>query len=86
MVKLNIPKRALISESNADDRTRTCNLRFRRPMLYPVELHPHRAGWEGYHTSAYSATTELTMRVDFLATFGIISDSPNSLGTTLRSS
>ena len=34
---------------NADDRTRTCNLRFRRPMLYPIELHPqggpdHTAG------------------------------------------
>ena len=23
-------------------RTRTRNLRFRRPMLYPIELHPHR--------------------------------------------
>ena len=28
------PSRPLV---NASDRTRTCNLRFRRPMLYPIE-------------------------------------------------
>lgn len=29
---------------NASGRARTCNLRFRRPMLYPVELHPLGGG------------------------------------------
>ena len=61
-------------EHNADDRTRTCNLRFRRPTLYPVELHPH--GWEEYHSNSYIATSNLVERVDFLLVFGIIPSSP----------
>ncbi len=30
-------------EKSTPDRTRTCNLRFRRPMLYPIELLVHRS-------------------------------------------
>ncbi len=32
----------LITTGGAPDRTRTCNRRLRRPMLYPVELRAHR--------------------------------------------
>ncbi len=31
-----------IVEDGAPGRTRTCNLRLRRPLLYPVELQAHR--------------------------------------------
>jgi hypothetical protein len=34
-------------ESGADGRTRTCDLRLRRPTLYPAELHPHPARQDG---------------------------------------
>ena len=66
-----------IRSINADDRTRTCNLRFRRPMLYPVELHPLWCflplyGREGYHSTIYIATPNSLKRVDFLLVFGII--------------
>ena len=38
---LYLKKKTLQKEgSNADGRIRTCNRRFRRPVLYPIELHP----------------------------------------------
>ena len=33
------------TKSGAPDRTRTCNLRLRRPLLYPVELRAQKPQW-----------------------------------------
>src|SRR5262249_13015668 len=35
------------SDTNTPGRIRTCNLRFRRPMLYPVELQVQRLDYQG---------------------------------------
>ena len=58
-----------VNSVNAPCRTRTCNLRFRRPTLYPIELKvlryvpretagvpAFREGWESYATATAGST------------------------------
>ena len=80
-----------IYPKNADDRTRTCNLRFRRPMLYPVELHPLASPYQGcggYHKRLLGARQHIwleygTQRVDRLNNCAIMPCSPSVWGMNL---
>ena len=80
-----------IYSKNADDRTRTCNLRFRRPMLYPVELHPLASLIKDAKgtTSAFlvlgtALCTSMTLvRVDRLNNCAIMPRSPSVWGMYL---
>jgi hypothetical protein len=66
---------ALLLVTGAPDRTRTCNRRLRRPVLYPIELQAHRpcdaridaglVGVEGFELSTSSSQSWRSTRLSY---------------------